>query len=64
MEAWQEKIIEEKNHLGEKMAELELFMTTDFFRHAMEEYDKFLLCNQYFYMTSYNAVLEKLIARF
>ena len=64
MEAYQEKIILEKNELKEKTDKLGSFILDNPVYQALEEEEKLLLNEQHFHMCNYLDILEKRIKKF
>lgn len=64
MEAWQNRVIEEKTALDEKLVKLRAFIDTEGFFERVEAEDRTLLYNQVASMQSYSNTLEKRIERF
>ena len=63
MEAYQQRVVEEKEQLDQKLAKLKAFFSTDLFRNLPEE-DSSLMKDQAFCMNEYSLVLGKRIERF
>lgn len=63
MEAYQERVIEEKQELDKKIEKLVLFINSDKFLSLSRE-DAALLLDQQIAMTTYSQILKERIARF
>lgn len=63
MEAWQNRVIEEKTALDEKIVKLRAFVDTEGFFERVEAEDRTLLYTQLGAMQSYSLVLGHRIAR-
>lgn len=63
MEAYQQRVVDEKTALDEKIAGLWAFIRSDAFKKLVDE-EKMSLREQHDYMCQYSDVLEERIARF
>lgn len=63
MQAYQERVIEEKTALDKKIADLTTFLQGRLFG-TLDRIDRELLLTQHEHMASYSATLEQRIARF
>lgn len=63
MEAYQQRVIDEKKALDEKIEKLDAFLDTDLFRSLSPD-DGSLLMNQQHHMKAYSQVLAQRIERF
>ena len=63
MEAYQQRVVDELNELGEKTEKLR-----DFFQHPtfsqLNEENQFLLSSQYFAMATYREILKRRVKLF
>ena len=61
-ESYQERVIDEKNDLEDRLVKLKNFLSSDMF-HKLNDREKDLLSLQYDAMSIYNNILEKRIAK-
>ena len=63
MEGWQERVIQERNDLYEKLTKLILFEETTTFQ-GLSDYEKLVFSRQQYGMTKYLNALDERILRF
>lgn len=63
MEDWQQRVVEEKEQLDEKLAKLRTYTSSEAFAKHPDDY-KSLLLNQEYHMGSYSDALRARIERF
>lgn len=63
MEDWQQRVVDEKKELDEKIKKLNSFFSTEAFS-LLATTDAVLLRTQYVVMQEYSSILAKRIARF
>ena len=63
MEPWQQRVVEERGELSDRIVKLNLFLNGESVS-ALPHEDYLLLTNQYAVMVLYHDVLDRRIARF
>jgi hypothetical protein len=64
MQPHQQRVVDEKRELDDKLTKLIAFITSSPVFESLDLTDQGLLCDQQGAMTDYSAVLEERIARF